>query len=85
MAEVGEKNGISYEDSFKLAATAMMGSAEYAMKSEASLDELISQVYSPGGTTVAALSAFDDFGFEKFIEEVEKRCINRAYELGTSK
>ena len=85
MAEVGEKNGISYEDSFKLAATAMMGSAEYAMKSEASLDELISQVSSPGGTTVAALSAFDDFGFEKFIEEVEKRCINRAYELGTSK
>ncbi len=85
MAEVGAKNGISYEDAFKLAATAMMGSAEYAMKSEASLDALISQVSSPGGTTVAALSAFDDFCFEKFIEEVESRCINRAYELGASK
>ena len=85
MAEAGVKNGISYEDSFKLAATAMMGSAEYAMKSTSSLSELIAQVSSPGGTTVAALSAFDDFGFEKFIEEVEVRCINRAYELGASK
>lgn len=85
MAEVGVKNGISYEDSFKLAATAMMGSAEYAIKSESSLSELIAQVSSPGGTTVAALSAFDDFDFEKFIEEVETRCVNRAYELGASK
>ncbi len=84
MSEVGVKNGIPYEDSFKLVATAMMGSAKYAMKSEASLDELISQVSSPGGTTVAALSAFDDFNFEKFIEEVELRCINRAYELGAA-
>lgn len=85
MADIGVKNGISYEDSFKLAAVAMMGSAEYAIKSNVPLSELISQVSSPGGTTVAALSAFDDFDFEKFIEEVEARCINRAYELGASK
>ncbi len=85
MTEEGVKNGIPYDKAFKLSAVAMKGSADYAMKSAASLDNLISQVSSPGGTTVAALSAFDDFDFEKFISEVEARCIKRAYELGEKK
>ncbi len=85
MAEAGEACGIPYKEAFKLSAVAMRGSAEYALKSSRELDELIRQVSSPGGTTVAALSAFDDFGFEDFISEVSKRCINRAYELGKSK
>ncbi len=85
MTEEGVKNGIPYDEAFKLSAAAMRGSADYAMKSMSSLDDLISQVSSPGGTTVAALSAFDDFDFEKFIGEVESRCIKRAYELGEKK
>lgn len=83
MAEAGEHFGIPYEQAFTLSAIAMYGSAHYAMKSDKSIDELIRQVSSPGGTTVAALSAFDDFEFEKCIEESFKRCISRAYELGS--
>jgi len=82
MAESGVKNGIPYDKAFKLAAVAMQGSAAYAISSSSSLSELIAQVSSPGGTTVAALGAFDDFDFERFIDDVEKRCIDRAYELG---
>ncbi len=84
MAEAGESFGIPYKEAFKLSAVAMKGSAEYALKSERSLDELIRQVSSPGGTTVAALSAFDDYKFEEFISEASNRCVNRAYELGKS-
>lgn len=82
MASSGERAGISYDDAFKLSAAAMYGSAKYALKSGRTAEELIRQVSSPGGTTVAALTAFDDFSFEKFIDEVTERCINRAYELG---
>ena len=82
MAKAGEKSGISYEDAFRLSAVAMMGSAHYAFISEKKPQELIDQVSSPGGTTVAALTAFDDFDFEKLILEATERCIDRAYELG---
>ena len=82
MAECGERFGISFEQAFSLSAVAMYGSARYAIKSGKCIDELIQQVSSPGGTTVAALSAFDDYKFEECIDEVFKRCISRAYELG---
>ena len=82
MACEGVSNGISYEDAFKLAAVAMKGSAHYALSSNKSPQELIAQVSSPGGTTVAALSAFDELNFEGLIKEACDRCVNRAYELG---
>lgn len=84
MAESGARSGISFDEAFTLSAVAMCGSAGYALKSGKSVDELIRQVSSPGGTTIAALSAFDDFEFEKCIEEAFKRCVSRAYELGTN-
>lgn len=84
MASVGECAGIPYNEALKLSAMAMCGSAKYAMKSEKTPEELIRQVSSPGGTTVAALTAFDDFSFEALINEASERCIKRAYELGAS-
>ncbi len=84
MADVGSAYGIPYDKALKLSAVAMRGSAQYAFESGKSMDELVAQVSSPGGTTVAALTAFDDFGFEDFINEAAKRCIDRAYELGKS-
>ena len=82
MACEGVANGISYEDAFKLSAVAMKGSAKYALKSNKTPEELIAQVSSPGGTTVAALSAFDEFCFEDLIKNACDKCIKRAYELG---
>ncbi len=82
MAKTGEKSGLSYPDAFKLAAVAMKGSAEYALKSDKTPDELIKQVSSPGGTTVAALTAFDEMNFEELIGKACIRCVERAYELG---
>lgn len=84
MAKCGVRHGISYNDAFKLAAVSMIGSAKYALNSEKTPEELIAQVSSPGGTTVAALSAFDDFDFENFLSDAFNRCIKRAYELGDS-
>lgn len=85
MANVALEYGISYEDALKLSAVAMKGSANYLLASDKTPKELVSQVSSPGGTTVAALSAFDDFSFEEFISETFGRCVGRAYELGKGK
>jgi pyrroline-5-carboxylate reductase len=85
MVREGERLGISYEDSLKLSAYTMLGSAKLLLNSGRTPEELIRQVSSPGGTTVAALTAFDDFGFEGFIREAFKRCVNRADELGGGK
>lgn len=82
MACEGVENGLSYDDAFKLSATAMRGSANYALQSQKNPIELIEQVSSPGGTTVAALSAFDDFDFEGLMKSACHKCIKRAYELG---
>lgn len=82
MAKAGENMGLSYEDSLKLSAAAMKGSANYLISSKKTPTELIRQVSSPGGTTVAALSVFDEFKFEDFILRAAERCTERAYELG---
>ncbi len=74
--------GIDSEVAFKLAASAMKGSAEMLISSGKSADELTRQVCSPGGTTIAALTAFDDHGFDELIFEAMTRCTKRSKELG---
>ncbi len=82
MAHAGERFGLPYSDALKLSAVAMEGAAKTVLTNQKTPEELIKQVSSPGGTTVAALSAFDEYNFEKFTDEFVKRCIDRAYELG---
>ena len=60
----------------------MLGSAHMLLESGKTPDELIAQVSSKGGTTVAALTAFDDYHFEDLMDEAFLRCIRRAEELG---
>ena len=74
--------GIDPDTALEMAANTMAGSASMLLNSGRSAAELVSQVSSKGGTTVAALSAFDDFNFESMIAEAVGRCTKRAYELG---
>lgn len=76
--EQGMDPGIALE----LAATSMMGSAQLLLQSGKTADELIRQVCSPGGTTLAALTAFDDRDFNGLIYDAMNRCTRRSKELG---
>jgi len=82
MCDAGVRSGLSYDKSKALAVSTMHGVAHLMEESDKTPDELIAQVTSPGGTTLAGLTAFDDYGFEKMVEEVFDRTINRAEELG---
>lgn len=82
MVQEAEKRGIAPETALRLAAKTMEGSARMLLESGHTAAELERQVCSPGGTTLAALTAFDEMGFDRMIGEAFTRCICRADELG---
>ena len=82
MAQAGAAHGLEYEVALKLAVSTMHGASHIMMESGKTPDQLIDQVSSKGGTTVAALTAFDEFGYENLINQAFDRCIRRAEELG---
>ncbi len=82
MCDAAVKSGMDYATAKKLAVSTMHGVTHLMEKSDKTPDELIVQVTSPGGTTLAGLTAFDDFEFEKMMNEVFTRTVNRAEELG---
>ena len=82
MARWGESQGIPYEQSLRLTVQSMDGAAAMMRESGDPPLELLSRVTSKGGATLAALSAFDEFGLEPMLNEALKRCMERAKELG---
>lgn len=82
MVHAAQQKGIDPDVALKLAAKTMEGSARMLLESGMTAEELEHQVCSPGGTTLAGLSAFDELGFDQMIDLAFERCIQRAYELG---
>lgn len=70
------------EDSAKMLFTqSLMGSAKMITDSGNSIDELIRQVSSPGGTTLAGLDRFYAGKLTDVVEDACEHCTKRAYEL----
>lgn len=82
MVAEAQRAGIEAEVALKMAAQSMLGSAEMLLRSGLSAKELERMVCSPGGTTLAALSAFDDYHFEEMYHAAATRCAQRSKELG---
>ena len=82
MVRWAQEQGMDPQTSLELAAAAMKGSAEMLLSSGKTANELTKQVCSPGGTTLAALTAFDDRDFDGLIYDAMSRCVRRSKELG---
>ncbi len=82
MVAEAQRQGIDPALALRMAAQTMEGSAGMLLQTGKTAKELTVQVCSPGGTTLAALSAFDDMGFEAMISEAMIRCTRRSRELG---
>jgi len=63
LSRAGVKHGLTKAAATKIAAQAVMGSAEMVLKSDENPFGLIDQVSSPGGSTVAGLLAMEEAGF----------------------
>lgn len=74
--------GIDADTALRLTAKTMEGSARLLLESGKSPEELCRQVCSPGGTTLASLSAFDERDYDGLMLEAMARCTKRSKELG---
>ena len=74
--------GIDRDVALRLTAKTMEGSARLLLESGKSPEELCRQVCSPGGTTLASLSAFEDRDFDGLMLDAMERCTKRSKELG---
>jgi pyrroline-5-carboxylate reductase len=76
------KLGIDAQTAKTLICKTLEGSAKMLTNSGMEPEELIKMVSSPGGTTLKALEALYEHGFEESIKDAMKRCTERAEELG---
>lgn len=74
--------GIDAQTALTLTAKTMEGSARLLLESGKTPEELCRQVCSPGGTTLASLSAFEERDFDGLMLDAMERCTRRSKELG---
>ena len=73
--------GIDETDALHLFAQSLVGSAKMLTDSGMTADQLIKQVSSPGGTTLAGLDKLYAGNLEETVKEACRACTKRAYEL----
>ena len=79
--DYAESVGIDSDAALKLFAQSLVGSAKMLTDSGMTVDALIKQVSSPGGTTIAGLDKLYEGNLTATVEECCKACTERAYEL----
>ncbi|MCL2754099.1 MAG: pyrroline-5-carboxylate reductase [Oscillospiraceae bacterium] len=82
IADYADSQRIDRETAIQLFAQTLVGAGKMIQESKMTLDALIAQVTSPGGTTEAGLKALRENGFEAAIRAACEACTAKAYELG---
>ena len=75
------KRGCDFEKALTIAAKTAQGAAEMILRKEKSVDELIKDVCSKGGTTLAGLEKLDVDEFSEAIDGCVNACCDRSIEL----
>ncbi len=83
--QYAHKVGINEDAALRLFAQSLIGSARMMTESGMTVDELIKQVSSPGGTTLAGLQELYNGRLTDVVIEACDACTHRAYELGAEK
>lgn len=73
--------GIDEQSALELFAQSLTGSAKMLTDSGMTVEQLIKQVSSPGGTTIAGLDKLYEGRLEETVKEACRACTKRAYEL----
>lgn len=82
LEDAGVANGLSRPEARLLAGQTLAGASELLLEHKQSPQELINQVTSPGGTTIAGILAMKDLGFEKAVHAAVNSARDRSIELG---
>ena len=78
-------NGLPRELARKLARQTIAGSIALERNHPGSANDIIQQVTSPGGTTIAGLKALKQHGFDNAVQEAITMATKRSKELSTGK
>ena len=81
MIDAAIKQGIDYETALPLILKTIKGSVTMVERSDESIDQLIKNVASPNGTTLAALNSFSNDDFAGSVERAMDACTKRANEI----
>ncbi|TYT74545.1 pyrroline-5-carboxylate reductase [Desulfobotulus mexicanus] len=81
MIRAGREMGLSSEDSRTLTVQTLKGAVALLEKGDADAATLRQRVTSPGGTTAAAISVFQDAGFEDLVVKAIAAARDRSIEL----
>lgn len=79
--DFASENGIDADAAMKLFSATLVGSAKMLTESGMTVDELIKQVSSPGGTTIAGLEMLYKGDIVGDVKNACSACTDRAYEL----
>lgn len=76
------RRGVDPQVAKDLLMQTFVGATEYAKASPESLDTLIQAVCSKGGTTIEAISSFQDAHLEQIFQAANEACVARSKVLG---
>jgi pyrroline-5-carboxylate reductase len=83
LARAGVQQGLTREVAQRLAVETVAGTAELLTTSGMHPEELIDAVASPGGTTIAAITALEAGGVRSAIADAVAAAVKRSKELGS--
>ena len=75
------REGMNVKQAKIFAAQAVMGSAKMVLESEKHPEQLKTEVCSPSGTTIEAVSALEEHGFRNAVLKAMKACQKRLKEM----
>lgn len=78
LADSAVKYGIPRDAAYEMVAQSVLGSAKMVLETKKHPGELKDQVCSPGGTTIAAVSALEEYGFRNAIMKATDACYNKC-------
>ena len=81
MVDAAVKQGIDANTALPLILKTIKGSVKMIEMSDESIDQLIANVSSPNGTTLAALNSFYNDDFVGSVERAMDACTKRANEI----
>lgn len=81
LADSAVKYGLPRDTAYEMAAQAVVGSAKMVLETGKHPGELKDAVCSPGGTTIAAVSALEEAGFRSAVIKAADACFEKCNSL----